>query len=821
MKNRFITSCIIFVLLFVFNKVYAYQEISGNVSGTLHSDSTYIVIGNITVTWHAVLTIDSGAVLKFYPGTQLTCYGIINANGTASDSIIITSRDDDSYGEISPLSDGNPDPGDWRGIYLNGTAGYLGIGNFDYCRIRYGGNTAGDADANIYYFGTDPGHFNNSITEYSSNHGLRAYNSTLQMNQSELLNNAVDGYYHDNNGTLTISGNTFSDNGRYGFGMTGATNSYLSATNNEFYNNGSYGGHVTSTGLTGCSGNTGSGNGVNGFGLAGTVTAGQTWTNGSAEFPIILIGNVLVNWHQTLTIPAGTLIKAEMTGQLSVNGTLTVSGAQGDSVVFTSLNDDEYGGDTNGDSSATTAAPGDWRGIYLNGTAGYLGIGNFDYCRIRYGGNTAGDADANIYYFGTDSGHFNNSISEYSGNYGIWTNACSPSFRQNRIINNNSFGVYISNSSNPNLGNNTVSDKGNNAFLDNDNGNFQVYNTTANAINAYNNYWYYTDGPNIDLHVYDDDENGSYGAINFDPWLMTNPNLNDPPVVVNPIADQTIPEDSENNILVAGLNTVFSDVDDDSLIFSAAGPEELTLSISGDTLSATPEADYFGEVEVIVTASDYNYASVSDTFILTVENINDAPVPGALISPAKGDTVTSIDDISFKWHPAFDVDGDTLFYTLQIFGDAFDSTLVSSGDTTANFYGTGLLDFASEYKWIVLVSDGDFTVTGADTFSFITPPLLTIDDILTEIPIAYALHQNYPNPFNPVTTIRYDMVRSGDVRIIVYNLLGQKVVTLVDENRPAGFHSVKFDATRYSSGIYFYMIETDVFRKIRRMVLVK
>ena len=97
MRHRYFIIIFVPVFLFFFNMVYGYQEISGDVSGmTLQTDITYIVIGDITVNDDAVLTIDSGAVLKFNPGTQLTCYGTINANGTASGFIIITSRDDDN-----------------------------------------------------------------------------------------------------------------------------------------------------------------------------------------------------------------------------------------------------------------------------------------------------------------------------------------------------------------------------------------------------------------------------------------------------------------------------------------------------------------------------------------------------------------------------------------------------------------------------------------------------------------------------------------------------------------------------------------------------
>lgn len=89
------------------------------------------------------------------------------------------------------------------------------------------------------------------------------------------------------------------------------------------------------------------------------------------------------------------------------------------------------------------------------------------------------------------------------------------------------------------------------------------------------------------------------------------------------------------------------------------------------------------------------------------------------------------------------------------------------------------------------------------------------------LPTAYRLAQNYPNPFNPVTTIKYDLLKPGRVTIILYNLLGEKVMTLVNADQPAGYHSVILNSGRLASGIYFYYIETGEFRQTKKMMLLK
>ena len=90
-----------------------------------------------------------------------------------------------------------------------------------------------------------------------------------------------------------------------------------------------------------------------------------------------------------------------------------------------------------------------------------------------------------------------------------------------------------------------------------------------------------------------------------------------------------------------------------------------------------------------------------------------------------------------------------------------------------------------------------------------------------EVPLTYALYQNYPNPFNPVTTIKYSIPNSERVVLKVYNILGQEVATLVDEEQRAGVYEFKFDASNLSSGVYFYRLQAGKFIDVKKMILVK
>ncbi|MFA6587844.1 MAG: peptidoglycan DD-metalloendopeptidase family protein [Patescibacteria group bacterium] len=89
------------------------------------------------------------------------------------------------------------------------------------------------------------------------------------------------------------------------------------------------------------------------------------------------------------------------------------------------------------------------------------------------------------------------------------------------------------------------------------------------------------------------------------------------------------------------------------------------------------------------------------------------------------------------------------------------------------------------------------------------------------LPKEFALSQNYPNPFNPTTTISYTLPQAGEVSLEVYNLLGQKVETILNEYQEAGEYAKTWEASRYASGVYFYRLSAGSFTQTKKMLLVK
>lgn len=98
---------------------------------------------------------------------------------------------------------------------------------------------------------------------------------------------------------------------------------------------------------------------------------------------------------------------------------------------------------------------------------------------------------------------------------------------------------------------------------------------------------------------------------------------------------------------------------------------------------------------------------------------------------------------------------------------------------------------------------------------------VTIIENENQSPYTFQLFQNFPNPFNPVTNIRFRIVKSGFVTLIIYDELGNKIATLVNEEKPAGDFAAEFDASKMASGIYYYRLNSGSLSQTKKMILLK
>ncbi len=161
-----------------------------------------------------------------------------------------------------------------------------------------------------------------------------------------------------------------------------------------------------------------------------------------------------------------------------------------------------------------------------------------------------------------------------------------------------------------------------------------------------------------------------------------------------------------------------------------------------------------------------------------------------------------------------------LFFSLGIFINTYSQVLISplsgfqEGENISLSFSLGEVvsgDFNSE----------SFSFTAG--FSAINGGILISNELEdSDLPTELRLEQNYPNPFNPTTNIEFSLPKRMDVKLEVFNSLGRRVAILVDEARPAGFHTIRFDASSLSSGMYFYrLFSNGNVVTTKKMILIK
>jgi hypothetical protein len=111
-----------------------------------------------------------------------------------------------------------------------------------------------------------------------------------------------------------------------------------------------------------------------------------------------------------------------------------------------------------------------------------------------------------------------------------------------------------------------------------------------------------------------------------------------------------------------------------------------------------------------------------------------------------------------------------------------------------------------------------FAVTDSGLFRSVRSTT-AVRELSADAPRSFALDQNYPNPFNPSTTIGYSLPHRSHVTLSVFNTLGQHVATLVNGDIDAGYHSVQYDGSSLSSGVYFYRLQGEGFTETKKFLL--
>jgi len=649
--------------------------------------------------------------------------------------------------------------------------------------------------------------------------------STIQFNT--ITDNASNGIYTrlvsvESDTSLTISGNTFSGHSS----GVGALVTRAIVTDNTFEDN------AFSIGLMGELSREGSANELgtvfegNTFGehlyddaialystsnisLEGNL--GYTWPESFSNGVYIPIaGTTYVNSSNSVDVAPGTVFKMghnSTNDSFLIQGEFNVVGDVDDKIVFTSLKDDSFAGDTNKDDNATLPDRRDWNSLEFRDAASNASL--LKHAIVRYG-------RYNFYMDNTEA-VIDSSFSSNADRGVYTTDGAKPTIRNSEIHSNN-VGIYVnSDSDDPNIHLNNI--------YDNDDAGLHV----RRNVTAIDNYWGDSTGPFVDQgsdlnldgqgdRIYIDNSN----EVTYRPFLTDRTGV----LLGDVSEDGTISAFDGSQILqhvveLINLSTTqlsAADVSGDGSV--SAMDASYVLQYVVGLISGFPgagkipdlDADQIYEIETILTDSHFD-----------------------LIIKSKGgmDVVASEIDLSY---PENIVDGFEILNTPET---AEWNSVNQSDRGSLKLATAGLEPIKNQADLIHIrfnkiddedlqikdiqisnlkINEVDVTESAGEAFD---------DQKQSLLPDEFTLEQNYPNPFNPSTSISYQLPVDGQVSVKVFNSIGQEVAVLVNNQaQTVGTYQVEWNASNLSSGVYFYRIEVAAqdgrqLTDMRRMTLIK
>jgi len=649
--------------------------------------------------------------------------------------------------------------------------------------------------------------------------------STIQFNT--ITDNASNGIYTrlvsvESDTSLTISGNTFSGHSS----GVGALVTRAIVTDNTFEDN------AFSIGLMGELSREGSANELgtvfegNTFGehlyddaialystsnisLEGNL--GYTWPESFSNGVYIpIVGTTYVNSSNSVDVSPGTVFKMghnSTNDSFLIQGEFNVVGDVDDKIVFTSLKDDSFAGDTNKDDNATLPDRRDWDSLEFRDAGSNASL--LKHAIVRYG-------TYNFYMYNTEA-VIDSSFSSNADRGVYTTDGAKPTIRNSEIHSNN-VGIYVnSDSDDPNIHLNNI--------YDNDDAGLHV----RRNVTAIDNYWGDSTGPFVDQgsdlnldgqgdRIYIDNSN----EVTYRPFLTDRTGV----LLGDVSEDGTISAFDGSQILqhvveLINLSTTqlsAADVSGDGSV--SAMDASYVLQYVVGLISGFPgagkipdlDADQIYEIETILTDSHFD-----------------------LIIKSKGgmDVVASEIDLSY---PENIVDGFEILNTPET---AEWNSVNQSDRGSLKLATAGLEPIKNQADLIHIrfnkiddedlqikdiqisnlkINEVDVTESAGEAFD---------DQKQSLLPDEFTLEQNYPNPFNPSTSISYQLPVDGQVSVKVFNSIGQEVAVLVNNQaQTVGTYQVEWNASNLSSGVYFYRIEVAAqdgrqLTDMRRMTLIK
>jgi hypothetical protein len=336
---------------------------------------------------------------------------------------------------------------------------------------------------------------------------------------------------------------------------------------------------------------------------------------------------------------------------------------------------------------------------------------------------------------------------------------------------------------------------------------FHIYDVT-NPENIYLKSFYYNGGDYRDAHIQDD---YAY-AVLFDTTVQ----------IIDITDNNCVPV---NNFFVSGEYAWGITVESNLAFVNVSTNLDRYLNVIDidDPINPIDLGTYrtSGNVQTTSLTDNGKYMYVSDYYDFSIYHplFNFKPLPFSLLTP-EDDTEFGInEDIDFSWEESEDANGDVISYTLNIWNMTWDTNIITE-DTTAILSVNNLPDFGI-YSWTVIASDGEYQQFANETFNFNYINNVGIGDLQPQNFERNRLLQNYPNPFDQLSIISYQLSVSGKVLLKVYDVMGNEVATLVDEQKQPGKYEVEFDGTNLPSGIYYFRLTMGKYSQMKKMLMIK
>jgi len=283
-------------------------------------------------------------------------------------------------------------------------------------------------------------------------------------------------------------------------------------------------------------------------------------------------------------------------------------------------------------------------------------------------------------------------------------------------------------------------------------------------------------------------------------------------ILDNPIADLDIQKNAADTTV--DLSEVFFAPFDDPIslsILSQTNAALVTATIENSSLVLSFTADMIGSDTITVQASASG-RSTTDQFVVTVKPalfLNN-PISDITVTVNAPDTTIDLSTVFYE------IDGASITYTVlnQTNSDLITANIEDSLltlDFNEALSGTDTISVQASVPGETLTDEFVVTVNATTAIS-------TGSDL---IPSEYSLSQSYPNPFNPETTIGFALPKTSDVVISIYDVNGRHVTDILNSNKSAGYHTVKWNASQQASGLYFYQIKAENFIQVKKCLLVK